>query len=324
MRSIARRVERVGYFAVLMLLSVALLPMAPAQAAKPPKIDVCHKPGLQTVVRSVGEADLATHLAHGDFVCTGVPCQSSGGCTEGVGACQDSGVTQCVAGDLCSAAPGTPSAELCNAVDDDCDGTVDDDPTDLGTCTAGVGECAVVGDEVCGGGVIACAAVAGDPPEPGEEVTCDDGLDNDCDGSIDLVDSDCDQPTACPCFTLEDLVALSFDTGESLPYCECGVDFEQDLGDGNTIIATGVLIHHAVPGFARCEESGNSTIAAVQINLSGGVETTRSCGVVLVVNGLLQPIVGSFVSLDEYDACRDLAMQAQQQVGCLGPPTPFP
>ncbi len=110
----------------------------------------------QRVLR-VGQADLAEHFAHGDHVL---------------------------------------AAETCNTVDDDCDGVIDDDPTDLGVCTAGVGVCAAGADETCVAGTIECPAIA-NPPDEDPERTCDDGLDNDCDGLLDDI-SDPDCRTMCP------------------------------------------------------------------------------------------------------------------------------
>lgn len=67
-------------------------------------------------------------------------------CETGVGACRAGGVLQCAAGGavICSATPTLPSAEVCNAVDDDCDGIVDDgelcglrEVCQAGACQAG-------------------------------------------------------------------------------------------------------------------------------------------------------------------------------------------
>jgi len=73
--------------------------------------------------------------------------------------------------------------EICDGLDNDCDGKIDEDFTNLGTsCSAGVGECVNKGLFVCSkdGFDTECNAVAKDPI-----VEVYDGLDNDCDGEID-------------------------------------------------------------------------------------------------------------------------------------------
>ena len=109
-----------------------------------------------------------------------------GGCSAGIGACATSGSFVCAgdgSGAICDAVPGEPQAERCDTVDNDCDGSTDEDFPDLGgTCSDGVGACAATGSFVCAGdgsGTICTAA----PGEPQPEV-CD-GLDNDCDGATD-------------------------------------------------------------------------------------------------------------------------------------------
>ncbi len=66
------------------------------------------------------------------------------------------------------------------------DAVVPDDPS----CTAGVGECAADGLLQCTAAGLVCDASPLDPPEV-VETSCADGLDNDCDGSIDAADADC-------------------------------------------------------------------------------------------------------------------------------------
>jgi peroxiredoxin len=62
---------------------------------------------------------------YADFAGIGDPC------TVGTGACQRTGTKVCNGngGVVCNATPGTPQAEICNGIDDDCDGVVDNDCT---------------------------------------------------------------------------------------------------------------------------------------------------------------------------------------------------
>ncbi len=98
---------------------------------------------------------------------------------DGLGPC-GVGMTACVAGAVACMPQAAPAPEICNGVDDNCDGEVDEgapgsgEPCDtgaLGVCGQGVARCA--------DGALICDAVA----QPGEEV-CD-GEDDDCDGTVD-------------------------------------------------------------------------------------------------------------------------------------------
>jgi len=52
----------------------------------------------------------------------------------GVGACADNGILECIGGsEADSCTPGTPTAEVCNGIDDDCDGSVDEGVCDTQT-----------------------------------------------------------------------------------------------------------------------------------------------------------------------------------------------
>ena len=113
-------------------------------------------------------------------------------CTAGRGACAVDGRLACVSGALiCQTATEPPSGgeELCNAIDDDCDGAVDEVFRIDQICTVGVGACARQGIWRCdAAGHISCTEpMAPDSPitaRPAGEEACN-GVDDDCDGDVD-------------------------------------------------------------------------------------------------------------------------------------------
>ena len=129
-----------------------------------------------------GQVDELAPVALGDggsvALDGGATALGDGTCRAGVGACLASGVTSCSTGALaCSAAPAMMKAELCNGLDDDCDGQADEPGPGLCAVTGQLcttGSCACpTGQSICSG---ACATLTAE--------VCD-GIDNDCDGQVD-------------------------------------------------------------------------------------------------------------------------------------------
>jgi putative metal-binding protein len=139
--------------------------------------------------------------------------------TCGVGACASTGMTTCangIPGDTCT--PGQPTAETCNGVDDNCNGTVDDGTAGTPT-TCGTGACASTGVTTCTSGIPGDSCTPGQPT--GE--TCN-GLDDDCDGTVDEGTTSCGTG-AC---------------GTTVPMCVNGQDNACTPGTPGTEVCNGV------------------------------------------------------------------------------------
>jgi hypothetical protein len=123
--------------------------------------------------------------------------------TCGLGECTgNTGQLECQSGvevDTCDPLAGAaPDDSACNGLDDDCDGPVDEDYV-ASTTQCGVGVCSSSGLLECQGGSEVDSCTPGSPTED-PEATCDDALDNDCDGLTDTPeDPDCGcTPTGLP------------------------------------------------------------------------------------------------------------------------------
>jgi hypothetical protein len=111
-------------------------------------------------------------------------------CIVGKGICERFGVKMCdelnPSGPVkCSAVEGEKETEICDGLDNNCDGQTDENWQDLGEiCSAGKGICKKWGVKICDSadpsGETKCSA----EPDQKKEELCD-GLDNNCDGQTD-------------------------------------------------------------------------------------------------------------------------------------------
>ena len=190
-------------------------------------------------------------------------------CTSGVGACQRSGIRVCDPDDptgppICSAAPGMPADEICDGTDNNCNGEVDEGWDMLGeVCSNGQGQCLRSGILVCNEAdrmaPEVCNAV---PADPGTEV-CD-GLDNDCDGTIDNGALWVDRGAACTVGT-GDCTAL-------------GVFLCDSANPAGALICSGTP---GMGGTETCDLADNDCDGVIDngfIDMSGQYFTDGACG----------------------------------------------
>jgi hypothetical protein len=190
-------------------------------------------------------------------------------CSVGTGACRRFGYVQCTAdgsGTRCTATAGPAEAEVCNGVDDDCNGQTDERWTDVGSiCTVGLGICERYGIRQCNPAAPAGPTICAATPRAAAVEVCN-GVDDDCDG---LTDEDwpqvgtvcevglgaCERAGVWKCSTVDPTQAVcSAQPGTPAPVERCdGVDDDCDGLTDETWPEKGSV---CVVGRGICERAG--------------------------------------------------------------------
>ena len=193
--------------------------------------------------------------------------------TNNVGICH--GGTQKCSAMMCPQAPSygpcvgevLPQKEICNGLDDDCNGAVDDVPgANVACCPSGkcgVGIC-TAGSMQCSGGALQCVGGQGPRPE-----VCN-SLDDDCNGKVDdlpTIGKPCTGQNGCPgvlaCDTMKMMVVCQAAQNCKPPMCSDDPSFGKPCCSNNPNDASCLALPlPCLPGKFACA-NGNLTCQGV-------------------------------------------------------------
>ncbi|UQA61149.1 MopE-related protein [Polyangium aurulentum] len=255
-----------------------LSPAPGSSGASPFKTSLTWSPGLGeegTAVIAVIFTDQLNTSGFCTLTVTVPECADYGkACTAGLGQCQANGKLQCVGPNVeCTAKPKMPLPELCNGIDDDCNGTSDDNIVDLGdACPTGLPSICSTGTKTCVAGMSKCAPDIA----PGTQAETCNEVDDDCDGTVDdgfnvggvcgIGVGQCEEAGVLVCDGSGGVVCNVVPDGPEPEVCN-GLDDDcdgtPDNGLGLGLPCTSGLGECAKPGTTTCDAKGGVTCDAV-------------------------------------------------------------
>jgi len=242
--------------------------------------------------RSLTAEEIQQHYQNG-LAGQGTEISQNQACTVGVGPCQNTGTQARTCGisgwsdwGTCSAIAGSPTAETCNGIDDNCDGIVDNGLTlPTQSCTVGVGACQNTGtqEKTCGGifgwsDWGSCSVSPGSPTGP--DNNCN-GIDENCDGTADNVYTP--TTTNCGIGACAATGQLICDNGATKDTCTAGTPTTEtcdNIDNDCDSITDEDLTRGTACGIGACGSTGTATCAAglwVGDTCTAGIPTAETC-----------------------------------------------